>query len=172
MLHLRAATQIRDRLNMWSFESGEDVQFGIVSRRNNSSTPRARLLVFGSLGMFTLLVATGFALIGAWPVAPFAGIECMALIFAYHWLRRHDEDYELVTIEGDAIIVEAQDGAKVERHQLSRFWAQVVIDESSAGRKRVLLRSHGREIEFGRLLSDESKLSVARQLRTKISELV
>ena len=157
---------------MWSFESGEGVQFGIVSRRNNSSTPRARLLVFSSLGMFTLLVAAGFALVGAWPVAPFAGIECVALFLAYHWLRRHDEDYELITVEGDAIVVEAQIGAKVERREVSRFWAQVVVDDSSVRCMRVFLRAHGREIEFGRLLSDASKLSVARQLRTKISELV
>jgi uncharacterized membrane protein len=157
---------------MWSSESGQGVRFGIVSRRNNSSSPRARLLVFGSLGLFTLLVAAGFAFAGAWPVAPFAGIECVALFLAYCWLQRHDQDYELITIEGDDIVVEAQDGSKRERRKLSRFWAQVVIDDSKPRGKRVFLRAHGKEIEFGRLLSDEAKLSLAKRLRTKLSDLV
>ena len=157
---------------MWSFESGEGVQFGIVSRRNNSSSPRTRLLVFGSLGLFTLLVAAVFALAGAWPIAPFAGIECVALFLAYCWLRRHDEDYELITIVGDDVIVESRDGARVERRQLSRYWAQVVVDDRSGRRKRVLLRAHGRESEFGKLLCDEARMSLAKRLRTKLAGLV
>lgn len=158
---------------MWSLESGEGVQFGIVSRRNNSSSPRTRLLVFGSLGLFTLLVAAGFALAGAWPVAPFAGIECAALFLAYLWLRRHDDDYELIMIQDNDVVVETQNGDKLERRQLSRFWAQVVVEDKRSSRgTRVFLRAHGREIEFGRLLSDEAKLTVAKRLRTKLSSLV
>ncbi len=159
-------------LNMPPLESGEKIQFGIESRRYNSSSPHARLLVFGSLGMFTLAIAGAFVLIGAWPVAPFAGLECMALLAAYRWLRRHDEDYELITIEGDDVIVETRNGSKRERVPMSRFWAQVVVEDLAGGKKRVFLRAHGREIEFGRLLSDEAKLSVAKRLRAKLTALV
>jgi uncharacterized membrane protein len=171
MLHFVAAVSARNRFDMWSFESGQQVPFEIVSRRNNSSSPRARLLVFGSLGLFTLLVAAGFALIGAWPVAPFAGIECCALYVAYSWLKRHDEDYESITFEGDDVVVETRDGTVVARNRISRFWAQVIVETCPNGRRRVLLRAHGRDIEFGRLLSDEAKLSVARRLRATLSAM-
>ncbi len=157
---------------MWSVAPQQAAHFEVVSRPNNSSSQRTRLLVFGSLGLVTVLVGAGFALIGAWPVAPFAGIEFVALFLAYRWLQRHDDDYELITIEGDSIVVETRDGTDVERRQLSRYWAQVVVDDLSGRRKRVFLRTHGREIEFGRLLSDEARLSLAKRLRTKLSELV
>ena len=157
---------------MWSVASDEDAQFAIVSRRNNSSSQHARLLVFGSLGLFTLLVGFSFALIGAWPVAPFAGIECIALFLAYCWLQRHDDDYELITIEGDSVVVEARDASKVERQKLSRHWAQVVIDESHRRRTRVFLRAHGREVDFGRLLSDDARLALAKRLREQLCGLV
>ena len=172
MVHFLAAGSIMDSLNMPPLESGEKVQFGIVSRRHNSSSPHVRLLVFGSLGMFTLAIGLAFALIGAWPIAPFAGLECLALFIAYCWLRRHDEDYELITIEGNDVIVETRNGSKRERVPMSRFWAQVVVEDVTGGRKRVFLRAHGRQIEFGRLLSDEAKLSVAKRLRAKLTALV
>jgi uncharacterized membrane protein len=172
MLHFVAVSAIRDNFNMWSVASGEGAQFAIVSRRNNSSSQHARLLVFGSLGLFTLLVGASFALIGAWPVAPFAGIECVALFLAYCWLQRHDDDYELITIEGDSVVVETRDGSKVERHQLSRHWAQVVVDESRGRRTRVYLRVHGREVDFGRLLSDDARLALAKNLREQLAGLV
>jgi len=172
MVHFLAAESIMDSLNMPPLESGETVQFGIVTRRYNSSSPHVRLLVFGSLGMFTAAIAVAFALAGAWPVAPFAGLECLALFVAYRWLRRHDEDYELITIEGDDVVVETRSGSKRERLPMSRFWAQVVVEDVSGGKKRVFLRAHGREIEFGRLLSDEAKLSVAKRLRAKLTALV
>ena len=172
MLHFLAAEPITGRVVMSSLELGENVRFGISSRRNTSSSRFTRLLVFGSLGAFTLVVAAAFALNGAWPIAPFAGAECVALFFAYCWLRRHDEDYELITIEGDSVVVETQDGGVREQHRMSRFWAQVVVEEVASRKQRVFLRAHGREIEFGRLLSDEAKLSMARRLRSKLSALV
>ncbi|UCH48376.1 MAG: DUF2244 domain-containing protein [Betaproteobacteria bacterium] len=145
------------------------MQFTIVSRRNNSSSQHGRLLVFGSLGLFTLLVAAGFALAGAWPVLPFAGMECVALYLAYRWLQRHDGDYESISIEGDCVVVETRDGGKVQRHELSRYWAQVVVDESVGRRRRVFLRAHGREVEFGRLLCDDAKVGLAKRLRARLS---
>ncbi|MGD8477647.1 MAG: DUF2244 domain-containing protein [Burkholderiales bacterium] len=156
---------------MWSAESLEGVQFEIISRRNNSSSRNARLLVFGSLGLFTLLIAVGFVLMGAWPVLPFAGLECVALLLAYVWLYRHDDDYELIAIDGDDIVVEAQDGGKLERRQLSRYWARVIVEEKRVGQTRVFLRAHGREVEFGRLLPDNARKDLARRLRTRLSGL-
>lgn len=172
MVHFNAVSALIISVNMGSFSLGEGARFSVVSRRNNSSSQRFRLLVFGSLGLFTLLVGFAFALAGAWPVAPFAGIECVALYVAYCWLQRHDKDYELIKIEEDDVVVETRDGNKVERRQLSRYWAQVVIDDCSGRRKRVFLRAHGREIEFGGLLSDAARLSLAKRLRTKLSELI
>ena len=129
-------------------------------------------MVFGSLGLFTLALGGAFAVMGAWPVAPFAGIECVALYLVYRWLQRHDGDYELIVIDGDEVIVRSQNGATHERRRLSRFWAQVVVEDRPVGRKRVFLRSHGRDVEIGRLLPDEARLSVARRLRKRISGLV
>lgn len=172
MVHFDAAQSIRDIINVWSDEAREETHPEMVSHRNNSSSRLLRLFVFGSLCVFTLLVAVGFMLAGAWPVLPFAGLECVALLLAYSWLQRHDSDYELISVSGDDVVVEMQFGGRVERNRLSRYWARVVIEENPRGRVRVFLRSHGREVEFGRLLPDDARVSAARRLRTRLSGLI
>ena len=157
---------------MLSVESREEAHFEMVSHRNNSSSRLVRLLVFGSLGVFTLLVAVGFMLAGAWPVLPFAGLECVALLLAYSWLQRHDSDYELISASGDDVVVEMRFGGRLERHRLSRYWARVIIEVRPDRRTRVFLRSHGREVEFGRLLPDDARVATAKRLRTRLSGLI
>lgn len=141
----------------------------VFSQRRNSSSRQERLLVFGSLAVFTLLVAVGFALAGAWPVVPFAGFECVALFLAYRWLQRHEGDFESIVIDGDDLVVETRSGGKIEHARVSRYWAQVVVESLPDGKKRAFLRSHGKSIEFGRLLGDQAKVLAAKQLRKEIT---
>lgn len=150
-------------------ELAEDESLVIFSQRQNSSSRRERLLVFGSLAVFTLLVAVGFGLSGAWPVVPFAGLECVALFLAYRWLQRHDGDCESVLVDGDDLVVVSQSGGKLEYGRVSRFWAQVVVESLPDGKKCTFLRSHGNSVEFGKLLCDQSKMLAAKRLREKIS---
>jgi uncharacterized membrane protein len=44
--------------------------------------------VFGSLAVITVAISLGFAVHGAWPVIPFAGLECLGLYIACRWLKR------------------------------------------------------------------------------------
>lgn len=150
-------------------EIGTGEQLALFSRRNYSMSSAGQLLVLGSLALVTLAISLGFAIQGAWLVLPFAGLECGAIYLAFRWLRRHEGDYESVLIEDDSLIVECGIGGKVERFTFSRAWAQVVVESGSRGRARVLLRSHGREVEVGRLLSDEAKRAAAARLRSRLS---
>ncbi len=140
----------------------------MLSRRVGSLSPFGRLLVYGSLAVVTVAISLGFAIGGAWPALPFAGLECVALYLAARWLARHQGDYECIVIEGDRVIVETCESGKVERREFSRVWAQVVMEGRAGGRLGVFLRSHGREVEVGRLLTEGAKLAIARQLRQKI----
>ena len=65
--------------------------------RNCSISPAAMLAVFASLAGVTLAIGAGFALLGAWPVLPFAGLEVAALgaAFLVH-VRRVGKELETV----------------------------------------------------------------------------
>lgn len=155
---------------MYSSEIKTRDEFALLSRRNYSISPAGQLLVFGSLGLVTLAISVGFAIQGAWPVMPFAGLECAALFLAFRWLRRHAEDYELIAIEGDSLIVECRVADKVERCTFSKAWARVMVENGATGRAKLFLRSHGRELEIGKLLSDEGKRAAGKRIRDRLSD--
>lgn len=46
-------------------------------------SPAGLAVAFAALAAITLAIGVGFAMIGAWLVLPFAGLEVLALVVAY-----------------------------------------------------------------------------------------
>jgi len=148
---------------MWEASAADHPGFVLVARRNSSLGRRECQYAFGFIAFASFAIALGFAWQGAWMVLPFAGAEMAGLYAAFRWLDRHSGDYERVAIEGDRLIVETCIVDRVERAELNRRWAEVVVRSGSAARC-LTLRSHGREVEFGRFLTDDERLEAARRL--------
>jgi len=148
-------------------EVARAARFSVIARRNNSLTSTGRLLVFGFLFVVSIGIAAGFAALGAWPVLPFAGVEMLVLYVALRHLERHAADYERIEVAGDSVGVERCEAGHIERREFNRCWAQVVIEGNG---RRVALRSHGREYEFGRHLCGSERLDVACELRRRLRE--
>jgi len=155
---------------MYRGEAGRGSEFRWISRRHSSLSATGRILVFASLAVVTLAISLAFAIRGAWPILPFAGLECVALWLAHRWLQRHDGDYELVTVDRERVKVEVRDGAMHRNHEFSRPWARVAVETGRDGRPTLWLRSHGRAVELGKWMTDEARLRAAHQLKQQISE--
>jgi uncharacterized membrane protein len=146
--------------------------FVLVARRNSSLPPSGRKLVLGSLFVITLAISLAFALHGAWLILPFAGAELAVLYLAFRVLAQHAADFESISISGDRVLIEQWERGKVDRHEFSRYWARVVFEPSVPGRGNLLaVRSHGRQVEFGRHLTDEQRREVARTLRQELRHI-
>jgi uncharacterized membrane protein len=147
----------------------ESVGFTLVARRNNSLSTAGRNLVLGSLFVISFLISLGFALQGAWMILPFAGLEMVFVYLAFRCLERHAGDFESLSIQGDRVLIERRERGEVSRHEFNRYWAQVVLQPARWGRQAVLaLRSHGRQVEFGRLLTEEQRCEAARAIRDEL----
>ena len=143
--------------------------FVFHSRPNQSLTHRQQRIVFGSLAAVCFATAGGFALLGYWPILPFAGLEIGVLAWALGALRSREEDYEKLTIDGDVVVLEWQSDTHGGRREMNRQWARVVCDCRTPGRNcRLSLSSHGRETRVGQYLSDEARLELAATLRRKL----
>jgi uncharacterized membrane protein len=143
-------------------------EFVYTARRNNSLSSIGRRFVFGFILTVSLGIAVAFSLVfGAWPILPFAGIEMAVLYLAFRYIDRHAGDYERITIRGDSVAVEVREGSRVTRQELNRCWAQVVCE---GGHARLALRSHGREVEVGRHLSDDQRAEMALELRRELRQ--
>jgi uncharacterized membrane protein len=146
--------------------------FVLVTRRNNSLSPRGRKTVLASLFGVSLAISLPFALHGAWLILPFAGAEMAMLYLAFRAVARHAQDYESISISQDRVLIEQRERGRLDRHELNRYWARVVFEPCVQGRGNVLaLRSHGRQIEFGRHLTDEQRRELAQALRQELRHI-
>jgi len=141
------------------------IEFRRVARRNNSLSSTGRLLVFAFLFVVSVGIAVAFACFGAWPILPFAGLEMLVLYLAFRYLERHAADYELIEIDGDRVTVEQFEGGSMRSQAFSRYWAQVVVSPDGG---RLALRSHGRELEIGRVMNGEQRLELAQALTRRL----
>lgn len=143
--------------------------FDLTARRNNSISNAGLQRVFWLISLVIAAISLGFALVGAWPVLVFSGLELVLLCAAFRYAGLHAGDFERVAVVGDKVLVEARDGGCEAHYEFNRCWAQVVVRWDAPGRAcRLALRSHGREVEFGRHLTEEGRLAVARELRRRI----
>jgi len=146
------------------------VDYRVVARPNCSLTPAGRVGVVCILGIFSLTVAIGFGLAGAWMVFPFAGLELLALACAFYYVNCHAGDYESLAIDGDQVVVEQHSYKKLNQVVFHRYWVQVVLREVPGGEQRLWLRSHGREVEVGRYMSCDQRLALAQQLQKRTGQ--
>lgn len=150
-------------------ELAPGADFALTARPNNSLSAESRRRVLGGIVGVILAVSIGFASFGAWPVLPFAGLEIAVLVWAFRWMDRHAGDFERIVISGDRVVLEAADGGRAWCHEFNRYWASLAVRRDPAGGGvRLALRSHGREVQFGRFLNEDERAVVAQELRSRL----
>lgn len=142
----------------------EGAGFTYFKRHASSLDLRLLLLVFGSLALFSLLIAAGFAAAGAWLLLPFAGIEIAALGVATRHILRRAGDFERLAVQGDRILVQIRERGLAQQFEFDRYWARVVPGTGGT----VALRSHGREVEIGRFCGAAGRQMLVRELRSHL----
>jgi len=143
-------------------------EFALLARRHNSLDSVTCWIVFGSLACVSLVIAAVFAILGAWLILPFAGLEIAALALVLRWLRAHAGDYESVSVRGDVVALEVCEENRVLHLEFNRAWARLVVKEQSWS-TRLALCSHGREVEIGRYLDDGGRKALARELKSRLT---
>jgi uncharacterized membrane protein len=154
-----------------------DLGYKIIARPNNSLSPDDSIRLLGVMASVALLIALGFAYIGAWLVLPFAGLEILAFAYAFYIINLHADDFESITIEDDRVVVEKRNYKELTTTVFQRYWAQVNVHEivkskRGNGKSGLYISSHGNEVEFGRnFINDEQRTILARELRQKLKNI-
>lgn len=136
-------------------------------RRNCALSPAQLAICFSAIGIVTLLIASAFALQGAWVVVPFAGLEMLALAIAFVVHARHAGDYERIVLERGCVTVERLHGGRLARLECPAPWVRVQY----GGSRRELIRlvASGREVAVGRYVPDGERTRLARELRASVA---
>ena len=139
----------------------------IVLRPNNSATWRFNMLVVASLAVIALLISTFFLLQGAWLIAPFSGLEVLALVACLYLCARKTIKTEVITFSPDKVTVEQGRTFAEKSWEYQRTWAKIFVRKPRhrGHPEQIVIRSHGREIELGSFLNKADKERLVKKLR-------
>ena len=133
----------------------------LLPHRSLSRTGVAVLLAV--LAGASAAIGTGFALMGAWPVIGFCGLDILVICVALRMSVLSARRSEHIRLTRRALEIRASDGRGPARCTvLQPYWTRVEF--SAQRRARLLLRSHGRSLELGSFLGRADKEEVARSL--------
>ena len=116
--------------------------------------------------LVVLLAAAPMVWLGGWLVLPFAGVELLGLTGAFYWVLLRANRIEVVSIEGERVLVRRGRRGPEEEVAFPRGWVQVVFDKAATGldKNRLFLRAYGRLTEVGAALTSEEKDHFAEEL--------
>ena len=137
----------------------------IIIRPNRSLTWEQTKIVYFCIAFYSLAIAGVFAVMGFWPVLPFAGGEVAVLGVAFYVNALAGTSVQVVTVGGDIVKVEKERPGPRCEWRFHRAWARVDIDWSSGTRSsRLVVRSHGNEVVLGEFLTEAERAQLAATL--------
>jgi uncharacterized membrane protein len=98
----------------------------------------------------------------------FALIETFVVGFALGAAWKAGDRGERIAIGPDTLEVRVVPGRRVRRFQT--YWVRVGLAPGD-GRQRLLLKSHGNELEIGAFLGEEERVEVSRKLMVLLAEV-
>ena len=138
-----------------------------VLRPNCSATPAQVRAFFLVIALVSISIASAFAVMGFWPVLPFAGAELAFLWWCLSHTSERARDTEVIDINDQTVHVARGRRAPEQRWSFQRAWARIRVEPAPVRLhpSRLLLGSHGRHVQLGRFLSEDERLSLAGDLR-------
>ena len=142
-----------------------------VIRPNRSLTPLQQKAFFAFMCVVVLGIAGAFAARGFWPVLPFAGLEIAVLAYALWHCARAGALVEVISVAPDRIAVDKGRGRLARVWETPLAWAQVRLDGSGGGwyPSRLVIRSHGKEVQLGSFLNEDERQRLAAELRRAVT---
>jgi uncharacterized membrane protein len=138
--------------------------FQVVLYPNRSFGSRGFAVLMGLIVLVSLLVGAGFALAGAWPVTGFLGLDVLLVYLAFRWHFRDTSRADFIRLDDGGLSVRRiLPNGEAKEWYFETAWVQVVIEK-----RRLLLRSHGKELVIGAFLTAAERASLADALKDAI----
>jgi uncharacterized membrane protein len=146
-------------------------QFSAVLSPHRSLSPQGFLVLMLAIGAVSFGTGIVFLMSGAWPVLGFCGLDVALIYIAFKLNYRSGRLYEQVELTPDALSVRrVHPSGRNESWQFNPYWVRLVVETDRSGdRASLKLTSHGRELVFGRFLSEDEKHDFAAALRSALA---
>src|SRR5215831_7773305 len=91
-------------------QAGTGSGFSVTVKRNCSISPWALVWLLGMTACLSFSIGIAFAVLGAWPILPFVGLEVAALAVAFYVNGGHATDFVRISLVNVSVAIEIRDG--------------------------------------------------------------
>ncbi len=153
-------------------EEAGPLYFDATLSPHRSLSPRGFLILMSAIAGCGFAVGTGFALMGAWPVFGFAGLEVLLVYVAFRLNYRAARAHERLRLTPGWLEIARVDwNGRARLYRLEPAWLSIELDRPVEQDTPLLLRSRGAVAEIGRFLTPEERLEVAEALAAALARL-
>lgn len=139
--------------------------FRAILHPHRSLEPKGFLILMLAIGSVSFVAGMVFLMMGAWPVMGFFGLDVALIYLAFKLNYRAARAYELVELTPSTLTLQQVSASgETKNFEFNPYWVRVLFTERHDGSNRLKLASHGRELEFGRLLNDDERRDFAQAL--------
>lgn len=142
----------------------------IVARPDCSASWRANMLLLTALAVPSLGAAIVFALAGAWPILPLAGLELLALGAALYCVNHKLQYRHVITVSDDCITIDKGFKAPRQSWSLRRDTTGMTIVSEENPWQGPELAVHDRDcsVSLGEFLGRDDQLQLIELLRGEL----
>ncbi len=140
--------------------------FRAVLTPHRSLGPTGFIVLMAALAGISFATGIAFLLIGAWPVLGFFGLDVALVYVAFKLNYRSGRLYETVELTHAKLTwTRVHPSGRREQFDCNPYWARVNLREWPDGRTDLRLIAQGKELVFGRFLTDDERRQFASALR-------
>jgi uncharacterized membrane protein len=146
-----------------------DILLDQVLRPSPPLPPRILLRILAAVALINLAFVAYFVSRGAWPIAPFMGLDVLGLAWAFHANTRAARREEHVVLTPSQLSVERRFPKKPRRAwTFNPYWVRVEMDEPHEHWSQLKLWSHGKFLQIGAFLAPDDRAAFAQTLKTAL----
>jgi len=147
----------------------QPILFEAVTSPPAGLSARGLRWVCGLAAAAAAVPSVAFALLGAWPILGFLGVEVVLVLGLLALHRRwQSARIETVVLTGDRLRVLRRDRGREERAELEAYWARIALDAPGDRAPVLVATARGRSVEIGRYLAPEEKRALGEALEAAL----
>ena len=145
-------------------------QLMIIARPDQSATWRTNVLLLLALAVPVLAIGVAFAVLGAWLILPFAGLELLALAAALYHVQWKQQYRHVITVSADSVLIAKGHYAPRQRWRFVRHSTGLTITAQQDPWYGPELKVHDRNesVTLGEFLNREDSLKLIELLQQEI----
>ena len=146
-----------------------DILLDETLRPSPPMRPRVLLRILIAVAAINLAFMLGFLIEGAWPIAPFMGLDVILLAWAFRASTIAARKEERVTLTRTELVV-ARDIPKAPHREwrFNPYWVRVEMDDPPEHASQLTLWSHGKFLRIGQFLAPEERARFGQTLKAAL----